>query len=148
MNTRVLSTEHLQHPRTRTALRTVTLLVGGYLTISALTIIAVIVLRNDPAIVNTAVWIRGTIVVATAVLMFSFALRAGRGSRRAFLRLRIVSAIMVVAIAVIIAIPGTFPLWMKLEQALCGLILLVVVALVNGPHLRSVFAATSIAPAQ
>jgi hypothetical protein len=38
------------------------------------------------------------------------------------------------------AIPGDFPLWMKLEQGVCGLLLLGVVATVNGKHLRSVFA--------
>ena len=31
---------------------------------------------------------------------------------------------MLIAIAVIIALPGTFPLWMKLEQAVCGLLLI------------------------
>jgi hypothetical protein len=48
---------------------------------------------------------------------------------------------MVAAIAVIIALPGTFPLWMKIEQGVCGLILLGVVVIVNGRHLRSLFAA-------
>jgi hypothetical protein len=48
---------------------------------------------------------------------------------------------MVAAIAVIIALPGTFPLWMKIEQGVCGLILLGVVVIVNGRRLRSLFAA-------
>jgi hypothetical protein len=47
---------------------------------------------------------------------------------------------MLVAIAVIIALPGTFPLWMKIEQGVCGLLLLGVVLVVNGKHLRSAFA--------
>jgi hypothetical protein len=47
------------------------------------------------------------------------------------LRLRIVTAIMLVAIVVIISLPGTFPLWLKLEQAICGLLLLPVVVLIN-----------------
>jgi len=63
-----------------------------------------------------------------------------RGSSRGHLRLRLVSAIMLVAIAVIIALPGTFPLWMKSEQGVCGLLLLGVVVVVNGKHLRSTFA--------
>jgi hypothetical protein len=46
---------------------------------------------------------------------------------------------MLVAIVVIIALPGTFPLWLKGEQAVCGLLLLGVALLVNGKHLRSVF---------
>jgi hypothetical protein len=86
------------------------------------------------------VWVRGTIVVASALLMASFVARAGGGSARAFLRLRLVSAIMVVAIVVIIAVPGAFPLWMKIEQGVCGVLPLCVVALVNGRRLRSSFA--------
>lgn len=116
-------------------------LVGTYLGVSAATIVAVVLLRNDAAMVNAAVWIRSTIVLASALLTLSFVIRAARGSRRAFLRLRIVSAVMVIAIATIIALPGTFPTWLKIEQGCCGLILLGVVALVNGKALRSAFAA-------
>ena len=41
---------------------------------------------------------------------------------------------------VIIALPGTFPLWMKVEQGVCGFLLLGVIGIVNGRHLRSLFA--------
>ena len=102
----------VQHPRSVGALRSVQLLVGAYLAVSVLTLVAIIALRNDAAAVNDAVWTRGTIVVASALLTFAFARRAARGSRKGFLRLRLVSAIMLVAIVVIIALPGTFPLWM------------------------------------
>jgi hypothetical protein len=131
------------HPSTRGALAGARILVGAYLAISALTLVTAFVLRGDPAIVNTAVWIRGTIVVASAILTLSFLIRAARGSRRAYLRLRIVSAVMLVAIAVIIAVPDPFPLWMKIEQGVCGLLLLGVVLLVNGKQLRSSFAGRS-----
>jgi hypothetical protein len=122
------------------ALRALKLLVGAYLGLSILTVGAIVVLRGDPAIVNDAAWIRGTIVFLASALMFVFAVRAVGGSRKAFLRVRIMSTIMVVAIAVIIALPGTFPVWLKLEQAVCGLILIGVVVLVNGRRLRSLFA--------
>jgi hypothetical protein len=72
---------------------------------------------------------------------FTFTVRAARGSTRSVLRLRIVSAVMLVAIALIIAVPGTFPLWLKLEQAACGLLLVSIVALVNDPRLRRLFGA-------
>jgi hypothetical protein len=121
--------------------RRLKLLVGGYLGISVLTLAAVVALRHHTALVNTAVWIRGTIVVASALLMTAFTARSARGSSRAYLRLRIVSAIMVVAIAVIVALPGTFPVWMKVEQSVCGLLLVGVVLIVNGRHLRSAYSA-------
>jgi hypothetical protein len=125
--------------RSQTALRRVQLLVGGYLTISGLTLVAIVALRHHHDAVNPAVWVRGVIVVASAALMTSFAARTARGHARSYLRLRLVSAIMVVAIAVIISLPGTFPLWMKLDQGVCGVVLLGVVALVNGRAVRARF---------
>ncbi|MFF0266092.1 hypothetical protein [Kribbella sp. NPDC004536] len=127
------------HPRSASALRSVQLLVTGYVAISVLTLIAIIALRHHTDIVNSAVWVRGTIVVGSSLLTLLFARSAAKGSHRGFLRLRIVSAVMLVAIVTIIALPGTFPLWLKGEQAVCGLLLLGVTLLVNGKHLRSVF---------
>jgi hypothetical protein len=138
-----LTDELRSHPRTRATFRAVATLVGGYLTVSVLTMVAIIVLRNDAAVVTAAVWIRGTIVTASSILMSFFVWSASRGSARAYLRLRLVSAIMVIAIIVIIAVPGTFPLWLKIEQGVCGVILIAVVSIVNGKHLRSSFAAAS-----
>lgn len=116
-------------------------LVGGYLGLSVLTLVAAVVLRHHASIVTDAVWIRGTIVLASALLMTAFAARTARGSRRAYLRLRIASALMVVAIAVIVSLPGLFPVWMRIEQGVCGLLLLGVVLVANGRRLRSAFAA-------
>jgi len=45
-----------------------------------------------------------------------------------------------VAVVVIVALPGTFPVWLKIEQSACGALLLGVVLLVNGRQLRSEFA--------
>ena len=136
-----MSTVSLEHPRSQSALRSLRLLAGCYLGISVLTLAAIVAMRNNTSEVNSAVWIRGTVVVASALLMTIFAARAARGSSRAFLRMRIVSAIMIVAIAVIIALPGTFPLWMKVEQGVCGLVLIGVAVIANGRQLRSLFAA-------
>jgi hypothetical protein len=115
-------------------------LLVGYLAVSVLTLAAIVLLRNDASVVNPAVWIRGTIVAASSVLTLAFAAGAARGSRGAYRRLRIITAVMPVAIVVIIALPGTFPLWMKVEQAVCGVLLLGVVAIVNGRDVRASFA--------
>ncbi|WP_198676207.1 hypothetical protein [Kribbella monticola] len=135
------TTTEIDGPSTRAAFRTFKGLIGGYLALSVLTLVAVALLRNHHSMVTTPVWVRTSIVVASSLLMAAFAARAARGSGRAFLRLRLVSAIMVVAIVVIIAIPGSFPAWLKIEQGVCGLLLIGVVVVVNGKHLRSVFAA-------
>jgi hypothetical protein len=133
-------TDHNQHLRNRSTLRTVTALVGTYLGLSVVTLVAMVVLRNDPTVVTTAVWIRGSLVTASAVLLFIFSVRASAGAPRAFLRVRIVSAIVLVAIAVIVALPGTFPIWFRIEQTACGILMLAVVILVNTKRLRAHFA--------
>jgi hypothetical protein len=140
MTPRIITREQLNQPQSRTALRNVQLLVGGYLGLSVLTLVAIVLLQNNSALVTPAVWVRGTIVVLSALLTTFFVVRMARGSRAGYLGLRLESAIMFVAIAVIIALPGLFPLWMKIEQGVCGLLLLGIVVLVNGKYLRSTFA--------
>mgnify|MGYP001085544412 CR=1 FL=1 len=47
---------------------------------------------------------------------------------------------MLVAIVAIVALPGTFPVWMKVEQSVCGALLLAVVVVANRPGVRAAFA--------
>lgn len=121
-------------------LRPVIALVSCYSGLSILTLAAIVALRDDPVIVTDAVWVRATIVAASSIVMLLFAISAHRGSTRALLRLRIVSAAMTVAIVVIIAIPGLFPVWLRIEQGVCGALLLTVVILVNRPAARRALA--------
>ncbi len=136
-----MSDESLHDPRSLAAFRDAKLLTGCYLGVSVLTLVAIVLLRGHASVVTDAVWVRGTAVVASALVTFLCAVRAARGSRAAYRRLRVVSAVMVVAIAVIIALPGTFPMWLKVEQGFCGLLLIGVIAVANGRQLRSLFAA-------
>lgn len=131
----------LGHPGTAVAFRRIKLLAGGYLGISALAVVAIVLLRHQPAEVTSAVWTHGILVAASALVALGLAVRAARGSRGAYRRLRIMSVALVVAIAVIIGLPGSFPLWMKAEQGLAGLFMIGVAVLVNRSHLRSLFAA-------
>ncbi|MFI5615301.1 hypothetical protein [Amycolatopsis sp. NPDC051903] len=135
-----VSHEELNHPRSLSAFRTTRLLVLAYLTLSVLTVGAVVLLRNNHTMVTDAVWVRTVIVVASALLTLTFTLRASKGSRRAYLRLRLVTGVMLVALVVIAALPGAFPVWLRVEQGVCALLLLGVVLTVNGRHLRSLFA--------
>lgn len=122
--------------RAGTGFRPVLLLTGGYAALSVLTLVAIVLLRDDHALVTDAVWVRATLVVASSLLTFAFARSAARGSRKGLLRLRIVAAVMLVAIVVIVALPGLFPVWLRIEQAVCGLLLLGVTVLVNGRWAR------------
>jgi hypothetical protein len=136
-----LASHHVeQQPSTVTEFRNIRLLALGYLGMSMLSIFATVVLRNHASEVDSAVWTRGVIVALSAALTLVLAIRLARGSRGAYRRLRIISAVMVMVIAVIVAPPGTFPLWMKIEQSACGLLLIGVVIVFNGKRLRARFA--------
>ena len=126
-------------PTPAAALRGPKRLVAGYAAVAIATLAAIIALRNDPDLVTDAVWVRGSIVVLSSLVMFAFAAGAARGKRRAFLRLRLTSTAMTIAIAVLVALPGLFPLWMRLDQAVCGVILLAVAVTVNRKRLRDLF---------
>jgi hypothetical protein len=112
-------------------MRNVVWLVGGYAAVSVLTLGTVIVFRHDAAMVTPGVWGRGTIVAAASLLTLFLAVRAEHGDRRMRRRLRLVTTITLAAIVVIVALPGAFPVWFRLEQAICGLLLLPVVVQVN-----------------
>ena len=128
-------------PAGREPFRVIRGLLLGYLGIGIAALVAVILLRNHPAEVNEPAWVRSIIVVATALILLSAATLASRGSRGAFLRLRIISIVTTVAIVVIVALPGTFPVWLKIEQSVCGVLMLGVALLANGRTARSRFAA-------
>ncbi|MFJ9282536.1 hypothetical protein HS99_0016180 [Kitasatospora aureofaciens] len=135
-----MTSTDLNRPDTRRAFRTVRRLVLAYLGVSALTLVAAFALRDHTDLITPAVWVRGTIVLAGAAVALLLTVRAARGSRGAFRRLRVVSGAMLVAIAAIIAVPGVFPVWMKIEQGFCGLALLGVAVVLNGRQLRALFA--------
>lgn len=115
-------------------------LVGGYVGLSVLALVVAYLLRRDPVLVNDTVWVRGEIVAVGSLVMFAFVVGVSRGRRRAYLRLRIASGVMVAAIAVLVSLPGFLPVWMRVEQGVCGVLLVGVVAILNGGYLRSVFA--------
>ena len=129
----------VNNQRTRGAFRRIKVVFGGYLVLSLLTVLAAFILRNDAAVMSRSVWIRGSVALASAIILLLSALSAARGSAQAFLRVRVISAIAVVPIVLVITIPDLIPVWMKIEQGICGVLLIGVVAMVNGRHLREAF---------
>ncbi|WP_211245971.1 hypothetical protein [Actinomadura oligospora] len=126
------------NPNHVTAFRRIKALVGVYAGISVLTFAGLVAYRNSSS-VTQPVWVRLSIVAVSSLILFALTLRASRGSRGAFRRLRILSAVMLVAIVVIVSLPGMFPAWMRIEQAVCGLLLLGVVVISSGRGLRAAF---------
>lgn len=138
-NSHISSSATHTHPDIQSLLRIIKSSVILYTIISFAAIAVLAMIHNNAAAATQPAWIHASIVAATSLLLLSFALRMTRGNSRAYLRIRITSAILVVAIAVIEAIPGSFPLWMKLEEGFCGLLLLYVVILLNSRRIRSAF---------
>ena len=111
-------------------------LVGCYLALCVLTLGAIVLLRDTPAVTDT-VWVRGAVLAVVSVVTMLVAVRAVRDGGRALVRLRIVAAVQVVAIAVFVALPGALPTWMRLEQAACGIVLIAVLWASSGRRART-----------
>jgi hypothetical protein len=111
-------------------LRTARALVGAYLVLSVLTVVALVVLSaTAPHLVTNEAWGRGVILAATSILTFGFATRAAKGSARALRGLRVVVVILLVSVlGVLFFLP--LPWWMRIEQAACGALLLATAVLV------------------
>lgn len=122
-------------------LNTVVKLLTAVLVISVGTVVAVVLLRHHPALVTTAVWVRTPLVAASAAVLLLFARRAAAGHRGSFRRLRIISMVVLAAIIGVVAWPGAFPVWLRVEQAVCGVFLLSVVVRANLRVVRSAMAA-------
>ncbi len=112
------------------AFRAVRWLVGAYLVLSCLTVVALILFSvAAPTLVTTQAWVRAIIIAATSILTYLFAVRAARGDGRALLRLRIVVVILLVAVVLVLFFLP-LPLWMVIEQAVCGALLLATAILI------------------
>jgi hypothetical protein len=122
-----------------TAFRPVLALLRSFVIVSAAMIAALILLTLLVASIDVAVWIRCSLVLGSAIVLLIFGRGAARGKRDAWTRLRIVSPIVVLAVAVIVSIPGFLPDWVRVEQGVCGLIVLPVAIIANLPRIRGLF---------
>jgi hypothetical protein len=101
---------------------------------------AVLVVQSVSAVsVDGGTWTRCSLVLASSIVLLLLAVGAVRGSRPAFRRLRVVSPIVVVAVVVVVSIPGFLPDWVRLEQAVCGALVLPVAIILNLPRTVALF---------
>ncbi|WP_244209236.1 hypothetical protein [Paenibacillus ferrarius] len=125
-----LAANHANQQKAKPALHLVRWLVSFYLLISWLTVAAIIILSyTAPNLVNPEAWVRGIIIAATSVLTLVFANRAATGKPRALMRLRIVVTLLLVAFTAVLFFLS-LPIWMKVEQAVCSALLLVIAILI------------------
>ncbi|MFF8309511.1 hypothetical protein [Streptomyces lydicus] len=129
----------LHHPATRRAFRTVKILAAAYGALSAAVLLTVAVLASTGHTVTSFLWGRSGGILAGAAVVYWMTVLASRGTRWAYLRVRILSVVMPLAIVTVDMIPGVCPLWFALAQATCALPLAAVAFLSNGPGLRAAF---------
>jgi hypothetical protein len=92
---------------------------------------------------SAEVWVRGVIVTAIAGVLLVLAGRAFRGSRAAYVRMRLMSTVAPFAIVVIVALPHDgFPVWMKAEQTVVGALLLAAAVMMGRKAVRQAYAKT------
>lgn len=117
--------------------RAVNRLLVGFLVMSVGLAAATVLLRDH---VPGAAWGRviGLLVASPLYLLFAHRMAAGR--RWAYRRLRVLSVVGTIGIAVLVSVPGPYPVWMRIEQAVQGLILLGLAVLLTRPAIKSRFA--------
>jgi polyferredoxin len=107
-----------------TGLRTVRRLVGAYVILSLAAVATIIALSKlSPGELNPQAWVRGIIVAGTSLLTFAIARRASPDQPRTMLRLRVVLVVILVAVVGVLFFVA-LPNWMRVEQAVCGVLLL------------------------
>jgi len=132
----------VDRPGTRAAFTRVKFFAALYGALSVLVLLAngAIAATGHGNEVSAFMWTRSSIIVASAALIYWLAVRASRGLRSAYGRVRILSIILPVAIVAVDMIPGVCPLWFTLAQVVCALALVPVAFIVSGRRLRAMFA--------
>ncbi|UKY54629.1 hypothetical protein [Streptomyces inhibens] len=130
---------HLNHPYTQRAFGKVKLLVAAYGALSAAVLITVVVLAITGHEVTSFMWGRSAGVLASAAVTYWLTVRASRGARWAYLRVRAISIIVPIAIVAIDMIPGALPPWFVVMQVACALTIGATAFPINGSGLRAAF---------
>lgn len=142
MSQTTVSPTALSRPEVQSSFHTARRLLTGLLALSVATLIAAFLLRGNATEVNWVVWLRGGAVAAASLWFLALLGQAQRGNRSAYRRLTVLSIIIPVGIVLIIVAPDNgYPLWMKWEQGLVGLLVLGVAVVLSQRRVSEVFRA-------
>ncbi|MGW2404757.1 hypothetical protein ACWCXK_09530 [Streptomyces sp. NPDC001739] len=131
--------EHRHPPRTRRDFGTLKTLVAAYGALGAAVLITVAVRAMTGHPVTSFLWGRSGGVLASAAVIYWMTVLAARGTRWAYLRVRILSVFMPIVIVGVDLIPGICPPWFALIQAASALPLAAAAFVSNGSRLRAAF---------
>ncbi|MFF0306991.1 hypothetical protein ACFYSC_06165 [Streptosporangium sp. NPDC004379] len=89
---------------------------------------------------NWVVWLRGAAVAAASVWLVALTGQAERGRRSAYVRIRFVSVAAPIGILLILLAPDSgYPVWMKAEQGVVGVLVAAVALIVNRRSVREAY---------
>ncbi|MFJ6217260.1 hypothetical protein ACIQGZ_28595 [Streptomyces sp. NPDC092296] len=125
--------------RTHRAFGRTKTLVAAYGALSAAVLVTVVVLAVTGHTVTSFMWGRSAGVLASAAVTYWLTARAARGARWAYLRVRVISVAVPIAIIAIDTTLGALPPWFVATQAACALPMAAAAFIVNGPTLRTAF---------
>ncbi|MGW0194153.1 hypothetical protein [Nonomuraea sp. NPDC003201] len=117
----------------------VKILVAAYGALGVVVLATVAVLAISGQTVTSFMWGRSAGVLASAAVTYWLTVLAARGARWAYLRVRVISIVMPVAIVAVDMIPGICPMWFAMMQAVCALPIAAAGFVVNGSALRAAF---------
>ncbi|MEW9531274.1 hypothetical protein [Microbispora sp. NPDC049125] len=130
---------HLNHPDTQRAFGKVRTLTVAYGAIGAAVLVTVVVLASTGHTMTGFVWSRAAGLFASAAVTYWMTALASKGRRWAYLRLRIISIAVPVALIAMDMIPGILPVWFVVMQAGAALVIAAAAFVVNGSRLRAAF---------
>ena len=136
-----MTTGTTHDPRVTAALSTVRRLwlAAGVLSVVTLAVAAVLS-AIDPKEVNWVVWLRGGVVTVACFVLVAATGAAARGSRTAYVRMRWISMLAPLGIVAIVLAPDSgYPVWMKVEQVLLGVLVVLVAVQLNQGAVRRAF---------
>jgi len=129
-------------PQVTAALGTVSRLWLSCAVLSVVTLaVAGLLAAIDPKEVNWVVWLRGGAVAVACFVLVAVTAAAARGSRTAYVRMRWISLLAPVGIVAIVLAPDTgYPVWMKVEQVLLGVLIVLIAVQLHRGAVRLAFA--------
>lgn len=114
-------------------------LVAAYGAVSVALLVVVVVLAVTGHAVSSFQWGRTGGMFASAAVTYWFTVLAARGARWAYVRVRVISVVVPVAIVAVDSIPGALPPWFAAAQIAGALALVPAAFLLNGRPLRAAF---------
>ncbi|MGV9777759.1 hypothetical protein [Streptosporangium sp. NPDC003464] len=135
----ITETGHVDHPHTRRAFGKVRKLVAAYGAFSVAVLVVVVILSVTGREVTSFMWGRAGGMFASAAVTYWLTVRASRGARWAYVRVRVISVIVPIAIIAVDSIPGALPPWFVAMQIAGALTLVPAAFVVNRSQLRAAF---------